>query len=207
MMQRLLTAISVCVVAVACSPTLSLACVLDNQSSLSANGNAAIKDPHAGAVSFSFERVYGRDGSIRFSENMSDLRKSLTPAELAHRFLWRWGDGTYSIAWSPTHVFRRLGTFQIAIYAYGTAEGDGWSPFDRARVQIVPAGEVWRDNLGYTVLDAFGFTLHWAVRLGLGVFGLIVAYGLWQDWRRGQTQQCEQPVMTRMVHSGQPDTE
>jgi hypothetical protein len=103
--------------------------------------------------------------------------------ELAHPFLWQWGDGTYSIARYPTHVFHRVGTFRIAIYAYGTAEGDEWSPFDRARVQIVPAGEVWRDSLGYTVLDVIGITLHWAVRLGLGGLALIVAYGFWEDWQ------------------------
>ena len=132
-MRKLLFAIAVCLVAVACSPTSSFACVLNNQSSLTANGNAAIKDLGAGAIAFRFERVYGRDGSIRFSENMADLRKSLTAAELVHPFLWRWGDGTYSIAWSPTHIFHRLGTFQIAVYAYGTAQGEGWSPFDRAQ--------------------------------------------------------------------------
>jgi hypothetical protein len=121
---------------------------LNNQSSLSADGYAAVKDLGAGAIVFNFERVYGRGGGIQFSENMSDLRKSLTSAELAHSFLWRWGDGTYTIGRAPSHVYRRLGTFQIAIHAFRTAEGEGWFPFDRARVKIVPAGEAWWDNLG-----------------------------------------------------------
>jgi hypothetical protein len=207
MIRRILAAIAACLIAAACTPTLSLACVLNNQSSLSANGYAAVKDLGAGTIMFDFERVYGRDGKIQFSENFSDLRKSLTSAELAHPFLWRWGDGTYTIAQAPSHIYRRLGTFQIAIYAFGTAEGEGWSPFDRARVKIVPAGEVWRDNLGYTVLDVFGFTLHWAVRLGLAALALIVAYGFWEDHKRSRSRKRVQPALPHPAHSSRSGTE
>jgi hypothetical protein len=207
MMRRILTALAVCLFAAACTPTLSRACVLNNQSSLSANGYAAVKDLGTGTIMFDFERVYGRDGTIQFSENLADLRQSLSSAEVAHPFLWRWGDGTYSIARAPSHIYRRLGTFQIAIYAFGTAEGEGWSPFDRARVTIVPAGEVWRDNLGYTVLDVVGFTLHWAVRLGLAALALIVAYGFWDDRQRSRRRQRTSLKLPHPAHSRRSGTE
>lgn len=204
MSRPVLAAISLVVLALVCTPAVSFACVLNNQASLSADGHAAVRDLGAGTTLFRFERVYGRGGSIRFAENMADLRQSLSTAELTHPFLWRWGDGTYSIARAPAHVYRRSGTFQVAVYAFGAREAEAWAPFDRVRIQIVPPGEVWRDNLLYTVLDAFGFTLHWAVRLGFVALALAIAYGFWLERKRHPVRTGQIPTVSSSAQLG-PD--
>jgi hypothetical protein len=61
---------------------------------------------------------------------------------------------------------------------------------------------VWRDNLGYTVLDVFGFLLHWTVRLGLAGLALIVAYGFWDDWQRSRSRGRKSPTMAPEAHFG-----
>jgi hypothetical protein len=135
-------------------------------------------------VPFIFQRVYGRTQTIRFAENLNDLKKSLGQAALSHPFLWRWGDGSYSVAFSPSHTYRHTGSYNINVYAFRSAEGgDALTPFDQARLTIVPSGEVWRDNLGYTALDVVGFIMHWVFWIGATVLLVIIAYGFWEDWR------------------------
>jgi hypothetical protein len=172
------------------SVSSAFACVLSNQSSLSANGYTAVtnigtSNTSPSFVPFIFQRVYGRSQTIRFAENLNELKKSLSSASLSHPFLWRWGDGTYSVALAPSHTYRKTGSYVINIYAFQSAEGgDAWSPFDQARVTIVPPGEVWRDNLGYTALDVIGFIMHWVFWIGATVLLVIIAYGFWEDWRK-----------------------
>lgn len=163
------------------------ACVLDNTSSLSANGIAALKNVDAPSgnlaswAPFVFERAYGQGGAIHFAEKMSDLQRSLSLTALHHAFLWKWGDGRQTIGQAGSHAYTGLGTYVVSVYGYDRARG--WFPFDRATLRIVPDGEVWRDNLGWEFLDILSFVLIWGFRIVVTVVSVALAYGFWADWR------------------------
>lgn len=188
-MVRWIFASAILLVVTGLSPAVASACILNSQSSLSANGYAANKNFDGSsvggtAIPFVFSRVYGRGQAIHFDENLTDLKKSLSATALAHPFLWRWGDGTYSIARSPSHLYRHVGTYMISVYAYqAPAGGDAWSPFDRAQMRIVPPGELLRDNLGEDFLDLFSLVVTWGIRLVLGGAAALLARSFWIDWR------------------------
>jgi hypothetical protein len=195
--------LSVVVLAAGLTPAAVSACLLNNTSSLSANGYAAQKNLDArtpgeyAAIPFVFTRVYGRGTSIRFAENFNDLSKSLSPAALSHPFVWRWGDGTYTVARAPSHPYLRAGTYLISIYATGTSDsGDAWSPFDRAQIRIVPPGEVWRDNLGEDALDAFDLVFSWTVWMVLGGIGFLLAWGFFLDFREKRRERVQPQAAT-----------
>lgn len=189
---RPLTATVLAIILFGLSTGTGDACVLDNLSSLAADGHAAVRNfasPSGNLdrwAPFYFERVYGMGQAIGFAEKTSDLKKNLSSAELAHPFRWSWGDGTQTIGTNASHVYHRTGMYLINVYAFDALQrGSPWFPFDRARVQIVPAGELWRDNLVYEVLDLIGFALTWGVRVLLAALALCIAYGFfWEDRRR-----------------------
>lgn len=177
--------------------TLSLAtasaCILNDQSSLSANGTAAVKnyDSPTGHklndwAPFNFQLVYGIGLGIQFAENFKDLRKSLSREVLGHPFLWKWGDGSTSRGFSPTHEFARGGDYVVDVYAYDPQRGGakGWFRFDEAKVKIVPPGQVWKDNLGQTALTVFGSVTSWGIRVVLAVGAALIVYGFADDFRR-----------------------
>lgn len=197
-MRRLVTLSAL--LALALSPAPASACVLNNQSSLSANGYAASKNldqlPTAASfVPFVFLRVYGFGQSIHFSENFSDLRKSLSAHELSHPFLWRWGDGTATVGRSPGHVYTRTGSYVLSVYAFGTAAGgDAWTAFDKARITVVPPGEVWRDNLGQDALNVVGAVFKWTIWSVLAGVAALLAWGFFTDWRGGRKRRLSRPT-------------
>lgn len=178
-------------------PASALACVLNNQSSLSANGFAAIKNIDAptsnGLASwapFTFQRVYGQSSAIHFTENFTDLRKSLSQQTLRRPFLWKWGDGTQSTGSSASHIYRHPGGYVINVYAFDPTRAGkgGWFPFDRAKLTVVPESAVLKDNLGQMILDGLSLVFTWVVRVGLALGCLAVAYGFWEDWTHRRKQ-------------------
>jgi hypothetical protein len=197
-LMRRLAVLLPCLCVTLAFPGGALACVLNNQSSLVANGFAAIKNIDAptsnGLASwapFTFQRVYGQSSAIRFTENFNDLRKSLNRQSLSRPFLWKWGDGTRSIGASASHAYRHSGYYVINVYAFDPtrASKGGWFAFDRAKVRIVPSGEVWKDNLGQMALDGFSLVFTWGVRVLLTIGCIAVAYGFWEDRQHGRKQQ------------------
>lgn len=189
--MRLLAVGLVILVLSAVGPAVpALACVLNNQSSLSANGNLALKNFGSAsgggppAIPFYFARVYGQGQAVRVAESYADLRKTLSASQLAHPFLWRWGDGTDSTGSSVAHMYRKTGTYDSSVYAFGLQQGgSGWAPFDQAKIQIVPAGEVWRDNLWQDALDVLAIVVIWGGRLFLATLASLLIWGFWADWR------------------------
>jgi hypothetical protein len=180
------------------SPTsLAFACMLDNQSSLSANGFVALKNFDlptknlANWAPFIFDRVYGQGQSIHFTENFNDLKKSLSTSVLQRPFLWKWGDGAQSIGHAASHIYAHTGWYIITVYAYdpSRSRANAWFPFDRAKIHIVPAGEVWRDNLGNDALLALDIVMTWGIRLALAVGAALLAYAFWHDWRKRKLHQ------------------
>lgn len=178
---------------IAFSSTIASACILNDQSSLSANGTAAVKnyDSPTGHnlndwAPFNFQLVYGMGSRIRFKENFTDLRKSLSQAVLSHPFLWKWGDGSSSHGFTPTHSFAQGGDYVVDVYAYDPQRGGaaGWFRFDEAKVKIVPPGEVWKDNLGQTALSVFGSLTTWGIRVVLAIGAALIVYGFADDFRR-----------------------
>ena len=178
---------------IALSSATATACILNDQSSLSANGSAAVKNydsPTGRSLNnwapFNFQLVYGIGSQIRFNENFADLRKSLSRTVLGHPFLWKWGDGSTSRGFSPTHAFARGGDYVVNVYAYDPRRGGatGWFRFDEAKVKIVPPGEVWKDNLGQTALSVFGSVTSWGIRVVLAAGAALIVYGFADDFRR-----------------------
>ena len=76
------------------------ACVLDGVPSLRADGLAAVLNrqaPVAGTLGhwspFVFAHVYHIGRTIRFSENVAELARTLPPEIVHGRWIWRLGDG------------------------------------------------------------------------------------------------------------------
>ncbi|HLJ67578.1 MAG TPA: PKD domain-containing protein [Chloroflexota bacterium] len=192
---RAVTALALAASVWCAMPSVAGACILNNKGSLSANGTlventyATQANGQPAPTTFSFPVVYGRGDTIRFTENLADLQKSLSAVSISRPFLWVWGDGTYSRSRNPSHRYNRVGTYLIRVFALGPAQGDSWTPFDRATIRVVPPGEVWRDNLGHTVLGVFDLAVSWTIWIILSAVALLLAWGFWEEWRHRRRRQ------------------
>lgn len=149
--------------------TAAQACVLNGIASLAVNGNLAQRNlslpttaTFAQWATFIFPRVYGAAQSLTFDERTSDLAQSLPATSLKHPFQWVFGDGSQAVSANGQHTYATPGLYTLTISAWSPSAGVGgqhWFVFDKAQIHIVPAGEVWRDNLGNDLLGVGSFLL------------------------------------------------
>ena len=120
-----------------------LACGFDGIPSVSGNGALAHLILQRGSVGtlshwapFVFPAPYSKDKPIKFSENLSELRKSLLPQAFGHPWRWNFGDGS-SVANGlvVNHTYNRAGTYKVAVFAYYSSY-KSWLEFDDVLVQV-----------------------------------------------------------------------
>lgn len=130
------------------------ACSLDGIASLSANGNTASLTGGAATASTlaywaPFTLLAAAPGdTLRLSEDLGKIRKSLPPEAFKAPFRWTFGDGTVAEGQTAEHRYSRLGTYKITVSYYWPAQ-HRWIQFDSAEQQIVAAGDLWKVNFGY----------------------------------------------------------
>src|SRR5579875_2135791 len=120
------------------------ACGLDGVPSLSIDGRLVAVNKtltSAGKIDtwtpFVARGVYAAGRSLLFTENRANVALSLPP--LAFRYPWRWtfGDGASARGMSAQHIYRRPGTYIVAVQAYLVAGAHHqWYPFDKATIHV-----------------------------------------------------------------------
>ncbi len=159
------------------------ACAIDNTASLFANGVQATLTTTAPAsvasvsqwAHFTINTAFGRGDVVQFSEARSDLARTLSPAALAAPYRWEFGDGTATLGHTVSHRYSRPGTYRLTVYDLAAPNGR-WSQFDDALVRIVPPGQLFSANLGYTALNALGTATSILMALVTGALGVFVVF-------------------------------
>lgn len=121
------------------------ACGVDGIPSLSADGVLAHRNGAPGATEtlaqwapFVFPVAYRSGRSIRFGENMAEVRRSLPPQAFVRPWRWSFGDGTSGTGVIGLHSYRRAGLFKLIVSAYYN-EYHSWYAFDSALIRITAA--------------------------------------------------------------------
>lgn len=107
----------------------------------------------------------GKESHLRFTYTVDIPSKTVqfknTSTDNFSRFRWSLGDGTSSTETSPTHAYRREGTYNIRLMGYN-ADAEG----DQEYTQEIIVGEATGTNADLILnqpsnLDFAGFTLTW----------------------------------------------
>lgn len=107
----------------------------------------------------------GKESQLRFAHTLDVPQKTVqftnTSTSNFSRFQWDFGDGTSSKEVSPTHTYRREGTYNIRLMGYNS-EADGNEEY----TQQITLGESTASNVDLKLnqpsnLDFAGFTLTW----------------------------------------------
>ncbi len=72
---------------------------------------------------------------VRFSERLSELKRSLPPLAFAYPWRWQFGDGATATGNTVTHTYRRPGLYRVTVWADYRAE-QFWYEFDAAMIHI-----------------------------------------------------------------------
>ena len=119
------------------------ACSVDGVPSAFANNTRAViykvaptAATYAYWACFAFPHAYRAGQRITFHEADALVRPVLTLADLRRPWRWRYGDGTSTMGDRVTHVYRRAGTYKVAVDAYYPHYG-GWQQFDSITISVV----------------------------------------------------------------------
>ena len=129
--------------AVATSGPTALACMIDSQPSISANGQVArpnLQPPTTEAqlalwAPFVFTRSYQAGTKVVFTENRQEVAQSLVPAAMLRSWRWNFGDGNSATGWTVHHRYSKPGVWLISVDAYFPSTGK-WYLFDKVNVRI-----------------------------------------------------------------------
>lgn len=165
------------------------ACSIDGIASIVANGNMASLTggrPTAATIRYwaPFTLIAAAPGdTLRVSEDIAKLLNTLPREAFANPFRWEFGDGAAARGNDAAHRYAREGWYRISV-SYNLPARNRWIEFDRAEQQIVPAGALLQENLGYYI--GKGFMIATKVLAWASVAGLL-AGGLWLWlWRTGR---------------------
>ncbi|HWE63987.1 MAG TPA: PKD domain-containing protein [Chloroflexota bacterium] len=151
------------------------ACSLDGVPSISVNGHlAGITGGTATQATLAYWAPFtlpaaAPGDTLRLREDLSNVRRSLPAQALAAPFRWRFGDGTGAQGDAVVHRYTRRGWYQITV-SYLQPALHRWIVFDRAQLQIVAAGDLWRTNLRYYLAQDAQVVLRgilWAIAAAL----------------------------------------
>lgn len=118
------------------------ACSLDGVPSLSANGTLVqpmtskpSRAEQAQWAPFAVPGALSAGREIRFSESVSELKRSLPPLAFAYPWRWQFGDGSTATGTAVTHAYHRPGLYRVTVWADYRAE-HFWYEFDAAMIRI-----------------------------------------------------------------------
>ena len=114
--------LTVGLLAVLAPASAARACIIDSTPSISANDTLAVLNtaaPTQGKVTvwapFRFRKAFAAGSAVRFSENARALARVLPPEVVHGRWIWRLGDGTHAVGYTPVHRYTRPGTYVVAV--------------------------------------------------------------------------------------------
>jgi hypothetical protein len=145
-MARIRWALVLFVASLALAPIGSLyACGLDGVPSISGNGvlaqrNSVRASPsHLGHwAQFVIPRSFGAGASVRLTENVAELHRTLLPSAFGRPWRWSFGDGTTATGFDVTHAYKHSGDYKLVVSAF-YSNYKTWFQFDDALVHIVAA--------------------------------------------------------------------
>ena len=157
------------------TPSVALACAIDNVASVYANGARATltttaATPGALWAPFTFGQAVAAAAPVKLDESRADLLRSLDSATVAAPYRWTFGDGTgAALGHVVTHRYAHPGLYLIGVEGFD-GQTRRWFPFDKALLRVVPPGQVVQSNLGYyglRALDVVMSGLGWVVDAAL----------------------------------------
>src|SRR5579871_2331968 len=118
------------------------ACGIDGVPSLSANGALAhintarpSRQNLAHWAQFVFTASFHGGQTLRFSENLAEVRRTLLPQAFGKPWRWSFGDGSTSTGYTVQHAYKRAGEYKLIVSAY-FSDYKTWYQFDDALVHI-----------------------------------------------------------------------
>jgi hypothetical protein len=198
--RTLRRAVGAALLALALTPGLAAACMLDNTPSLWANGVRAtltttLAKDLAHWSPFTVLKAFASGAPVQLTERRADLVRTLSSAELAASFRWEFGDGAVALGHTVTHRYARPGTYRVLISSTA-GPGRGWFVFDTALLHIVPPAQVARTNAAYAAHQAFGamattwlWLLQGVLILTAAAVGVFVLRGRRQAFARAAREQ------------------
>jgi hypothetical protein len=118
------------------------ACSLDNVPSISINGKLArlntarpVRGHLAHWAPFVFSTAFKAGASVKLTENLTDLHRSLLPEDFGKPWRWDFGDGTSGSGLMIQHVYKKPGTYRVIVSAYDSTN-KFWFQFDMALIPI-----------------------------------------------------------------------
>jgi PKD domain-containing protein len=118
------------------------ACALDGIPSISANGTLAQRittRPNRANLAtwapFVFPTTYHSGVAVRFTENVTELKRSLLPQAFGHPWHWNFGDGATADGYTVRHSYRHPGAYKLIVSAYYSSY-HAWYQFDAALLHI-----------------------------------------------------------------------
>jgi hypothetical protein len=174
MKRRMMYILAFLVVALVLTPSVALACAIDNVASVYANGARATltttaATPGALWAPFTFGQAVAAAAPVKLDESRADLLRSLDSATVAAPYRWTFGDGSAALGHVVSHRYARPGLYLIGVEGFD-GQTRRWFPFDKALLHVVPPGQVVQANLGYDglrVLDVVMSGLGWVVDAAL----------------------------------------
>jgi hypothetical protein len=166
------------------------ACSLDGIASISMNGNTAsltagAPSPGDAAHWAPFTLLAAAPGdTLRLSEDIGKVRKSLSSEMLKTPFRWIFDDGTTTQGFSVTHRFAQVGWHKITVDYYYPLRHQ-WLTFDSAQLQIVPSSALLQTNFTYYAGEVLLFVMRAAVWIIAGIIILAAIAARLQRSRRG----------------------
>jgi hypothetical protein len=121
--RRVLVALALPALVLACRHAVPAgACAIDGVPSLLANGARAVlnetprtRQNSAHWTLFVFTRTFAANQSIRFSEDLRELARTLPPEIVHGRWIWRWGDGGQAGGQTVVHHYARPGSYVVTV--------------------------------------------------------------------------------------------
>ncbi|HVA89471.1 MAG TPA: hypothetical protein VNL71_06485, partial [Chloroflexota bacterium] len=108
------------------SARVGQACMLDQQPSISANGQLATVNPRtprtweqmANWAYFIFPRHYSAHQTIVLTENRPEVARALAQEALRQPWRWHFGDGQTAVGWTVRHTYAGPRQWRISVDAY-----------------------------------------------------------------------------------------
>lgn len=119
------------------------ACGLDGVPSISGNGVLAQRNTgraspgHLGHwAQFVIPRSFKAGTSVRITENVAELHRTLLASAFSRPWRWSFGDGTTGTGFNVTHAYKHTGDFKLVVSAY-YSNYKTWFQFDDVLVHVV----------------------------------------------------------------------
>jgi hypothetical protein len=139
--RLLMLALLTAVLAAGAAP--AYACSLDGVPSLSVNGKLPILNPLPALNSaqlqnyapFIFTHTFAVHATITFSENRTEVAKTVNARDMVRPWRWRFGDGAIGYGWTVKHAYSHARQVRLSVDAYdpGTKQ---WYEFDRVQLRV-----------------------------------------------------------------------